>query len=465
MATPFGDLLGKSTAEMNAEIADYKELGVDWVRLDIHWSLVQPKENGGFDWSLVDKVFNALDAAGIKIAAVLNNTPDWVSEKLNSAGDRQAFADFAGAAAQRYGDMVNHWEIFNEPNMKGITPANYTDMLKRSYDAIKAVDGDDTVITGGLAAVPSTGNGLYGAVDYLEQIYANGGGDSFDAVGYHPYTFPLFPSDDEAWNGWEIMEDGIRDAMLANGDGDKQVWMTELGAPTWGQNVTVSEAEQARILREAVEIAKDLDWAGPIMWFGYQDSDIDRGFGLKYADGRAKAAYDLFKELGNADDTNSSVGGSLIGIDEQTGGSGWDVLDGTDKDSLLIGKGGRDRLDGNGGDDILDGGSGDDVLTGGAGSDLFVFKANMGWDLITDFKRGADKIDVSGVDANSNRSGDQSFDFIGGNWLRDAEDLGVYIDRGQNKTYVQGDTNGDGAFDFSIVLNGAVSLTEDDFIL
>ena len=46
IATPFGELLGNSTAEMERELQDYVEMGVDWVRLDIHWSLVQPNAQG-----------------------------------------------------------------------------------------------------------------------------------------------------------------------------------------------------------------------------------------------------------------------------------------------------------------------------------------------------------------------------------------------------------------------------------
>ena len=55
------------------------------------------------------------------------------------------------------------------------------------------------------------------------------------------------PSNNAAWNGWEIMETGIRGTMVANGDTNKQVWMTEMGAPTSGNGVTVSAAEQAQI--------------------------------------------------------------------------------------------------------------------------------------------------------------------------------------------------------------------------
>jgi hypothetical protein len=59
LSTPFGELLGRSDAEMHAELRDYQSMGVSWIRTDIHWSLVQPTANGGFNWSLVDKVFNA----------------------------------------------------------------------------------------------------------------------------------------------------------------------------------------------------------------------------------------------------------------------------------------------------------------------------------------------------------------------------------------------------------------------
>ena len=124
--------------------------------------------------------------------------------------------------------MIEAVKIWNEPNMRGITPANYTALLKGASYAINSVDSGDVVITGGLAAVPSTGNGLYGAVDYLKAIYANGGEGHFDAVGYHPYTYPYLPSASDNWNGWQIMEDGIRATMVANGDADLRVWITEV---------------------------------------------------------------------------------------------------------------------------------------------------------------------------------------------------------------------------------------------
>ena len=456
IATPFGELLGNSTAEMQAELQDYVDMGVDWVRIDIHWDLVQRNGGGGFDWTLVDRVFNAIEDRGIKITAVLNNTPNWVNRDMSSWSDHQAFGRFAGAAASRYRDVVDHWEIFNEQNKAGITPQNYTQMLKQAHDAIKAVDGDDVVITGGTAAVPSTGNGMWGAVDYLKQMYQAGAGDYFDAVGYHPYSFPLMPSDGAAWNGWQMMEDGIRKTMVDNGDGDKQVWMTEFGAKTTGGGLTVSQGDQARMLGEAVDLAQDYSWAGPIMWFSYQDSNFEPGFGLRDGNGSRREAYYTFRDLANKDNGPGTVtqpDTKVPTVPPVNPGTGR-TIDGTR---------GNDVLQGGSGDDVLRGNGGEDRFTGGGGRDTFVFQETGLWDLIQDWGDG-DMIDLRGIDANQWQSGDQAFRFIGSNWLKQAGDLGVYVDRTHNKTYVQANVDGDREFEVNIVLNGVHQVDAGDFI-
>ncbi|MNK09542.1 Poly(beta-D-mannuronate) C5 epimerase 7 [compost metagenome] len=93
---------------------------------------------------------------------------------------------------------------------------------------------------------------------------------------------------------------------------------------------------------------------------------------------------------GSSDDAVS--GGS--GDDTLNGGAGDDVLNGGSGDDALNGGAGDDILKGGSGDDRLNGGAGDDILTGGSGDDIFVFGGD---DQITDFKVGADKIDLSGL--------------------------------------------------------------------
>ncbi|MBC7140030.1 MAG: cellulase family glycosylhydrolase [Defluviimonas sp.] len=422
LATPFGELLGASTAEMNAELDDYVAMGVDWLRIDIHWDLVQPTANGGYNWSLVDKVFHAAADRGIEIIAVPNNFPNWVDGTFSTTSSQTAYANFAKAAAQHFGDLVDYWEIYNEPNMHGINPANYTKMLRGAYTAIKSVDSGDVVITGGTAAVPSNTGSLYGAVGYLEQIYANGGKGYFDAVGYHPYTYPLLPSDNASWNGWQMMEDGIRGAMVAHGDGALQVWMTELGSPTSSSDSRMTADLQEQILKEAVEIAQTESWAGPILWYSYKDrggstTDAENWFGLLGPNGQKKDAYYLFQELANADGNAPSPTGSS--------------------------------------------GTGTQPVSAPAVHEIASGMTNY---TITDFKAG-DKIDLSALDGNILKSGVQNFKFIGSDWLAQTGDLGVYYDSKNGYTYVQGSTDSDTSFEFSVRINGIHTLTAESFIL
>ncbi len=61
----------------------------------------------------------------------------------------------------------------------------------------------------------------------------------------------------------------------------------------------------------------------------------------------------------------------LLQIEHVVGGSGRDILIGSDDANRLFGAGGNDLLIGNGGDDIVVGGAGDDEVIGGAGDDIY----------------------------------------------------------------------------------------------
>lgn len=84
------------------------------------------------------------------------------------------------------------------------------------------------------------------------------------------------------------------------------------------------------------------------------------------------------------------------GNDTLLGGAQNDKLNGGTGADYLEGGSGNDKLRGQAGSDRLDGGTGDDVLIGGDGADTFVFAAGDGEDLLYDFTRGEDKIEIAG---------------------------------------------------------------------
>lgn len=115
----------------------------------------------------------------------------------------------------------------------------------------------------------------------------------------------------------------------------------------------------------------------------------------------------------NDDDHEHEIPEVEHGIRKQ-GSKGSDVLKGRDGADTLSGGAGSDKILGNKGNDVLNGGQGKDVLSGGDGADTFVFSkadavSGKARDVITDFKHGVDKIDLSSIDANLALKGDNAF--------------------------------------------------------
>ncbi|MFW2830831.1 M10 family metallopeptidase C-terminal domain-containing protein [Sphingomonas sp. ID0503] len=154
-----------------------------------------------------------------------------------------------------------------------------------------------------------------------------------------------------------------------------------------------------------------------------------------------------------------------------TGNAGANTLTGNHTANRLDGGAGNDRIYGNGGNDVITGGVGRDVVTGGAGKDRFGFDdghfggtAKAAADLITDFQRGQDRIDLSLVDANAKTAKDDAFTFLGTAAFSGRAGQIRYEIAGAD-TLVYGDVNGDRKADFTIVVDPALKLTAADFIL
>jgi hypothetical protein len=81
-------------------------------------------------------------------------------------------------------------------------------------------------------------------------------------------------------------------------------------------------------------------------------------------------------------------------------------------------------------------------------------------DVITDFVRGADKIDLSTIDANTARAGNNAFTSV-------IASTASFTAAGQLKVtagVLYGNTDADSAAEFAIALTGIASLTNGDFI-
>lgn len=168
------------------------------------------------------------------------------------------------------------------------------------------------------------------------------------------------------------------------------------------------------------------------------------------------------------------------------GGSGNDRILGRDGQDTLLGEGGNDFLHGEGGNDVIRGGlgadtviggGGADILTGGAGRDIFRFVAmsDLGMsdtaDLITDFVRGTDRIDLSLIDAFTATRANDSFVFRGTGAFTGKTTGEIRYEKidaagsANDATIIYIDTDSDTTPEAVIRLQGLYDLQTTDFLL
>jgi hypothetical protein len=272
---------------------------------------VQPNSPTSYNWSSYDTIAKAAQAHGLKVLLIIDFAPSWATNKncpsteICAPANPIAYANFAGQAAAHFKPYgIADFEIWNEPNTTfrfkpAVNPSLYTRMLKDSYASIKRANPKAVVITGGTSPAATDGSN-YAPADFMAQLYKDGAAGYFDAVAVHPYTYPLDPTQSQPTDAWGQMTT-IHNMMVAHGEGNMQIWLTEYGAPTNGpdSNNYVSEDTQAQIATDSIRLYKQFSWTGPMFWYNYTDTGTDTSnnenfFGLVRSDGSQKPAYSAF---------------------------------------------------------------------------------------------------------------------------------------------------------------------------
>ena len=264
---------------LEAELAGIAATGARYLRIDVDWSAIE-QQPGISDWSVVDRIVDQARACGLDVIGLIAYTPAWArapgTSEHSPPTDPSNFAAFARTAVERYAPRgVKAWEVWNEPNLTfywapSPDPAAYAALLSPTYDAIKAVDPASTVITGGLApAEQQPRQQAMKPLPFLERVYAAGGGGKFDAVGYHPYTYPAMPTDDSGDGPFVSVTPKLHNLMSKHGDRNKQIWGTEIGAPTVPGT---SPRFVAEFVTKAYRQWDRWKFTGPLIWFSYLDA-------------------------------------------------------------------------------------------------------------------------------------------------------------------------------------------------
>lgn len=245
------------------EVADrdlklVKEAGFRWVKQEIPWREVEGHAKGAWHWDIPDRMMDQIDAHGLKVVVRLGSQPAWASHTqlpaISPPDNLKDFYDYVYAVASRYQGRIEAYQIWNEPNLarewgnRPPNPAEYTELLKIGYQAVKAADPQAVVISAGLA--PTTRHDAEAMPDiyFVQGMYEAGAAAYFDVLGVHAAGYKSPPEADPAevaadlglTNGdnapvelrrvysFRHVED-MRAIMVRNGDAAKKVVVLEVG--------------------------------------------------------------------------------------------------------------------------------------------------------------------------------------------------------------------------------------------
>jgi hypothetical protein len=293
------DLLGINVAADSPGGAAIGALGASWVRIELRDGTVGEQ----LSQEAIARVSGSLDdyhAHGIKVLLVLDYTTragfggggaHFCPPQGDWQGWRAEFLARAAHAAQTFGDRVDAWQVWNEPDhpcgaapgYDPYVPPHEFGLLQRDTYAQIRTGSSSPVILGGLES---------GDASYLDKMRAAAGvshRDYADGVGIQIYgvvpndswCVPGGPAENEYLNcAWGRHDGKVHEYFERSGG--LPVWVTEVGFRT------EDTLKQANYLEDAYHaFASTGDRLARVFWFAYSDAMVppfgltDTGFAPK----------------------------------------------------------------------------------------------------------------------------------------------------------------------------------------
>lgn len=289
------------SSTLNTTHADFEadEFGYGVSMAELEIAQVQAM---GFNWIRV------FDPPGVRHPVKVLYRVDIHASHLN---DIEAFGDEMETLAQGQAAYIDAYELGNEVNLDASygwaappNAAHYATLLCEAYGRIKTADPDAIVVSAGLAPVGRVvgnwnGHGGHNGLfqderEYMKEFLNAGGGNCFDAFGYHPFGYSAdFDAAPDVWsadptqncsNGFCFRGlEKIYEILQSRGLGHKQIWATEYGWLTlppdsctndgsWNGRfwqIVTHEKQASNLLGSFLYAREHYPWMGAMFVFNY----------------------------------------------------------------------------------------------------------------------------------------------------------------------------------------------------
>ncbi|MDO7926199.1 cellulase family glycosylhydrolase [Pseudomonas sp. KFB-139] len=292
------------------QMARLDALGLNWIRLTIHWPIIEPVQDQ-YNLTELDAAMAAIKTHGYNTLAYLVGSAPFASNSASSAASRDqypprdfnVFAARMTALAQRY-SHVNNWQVWNEPNIVWLPqadPVAYSNLLTTTANAIRAVLPDKTIVTAGMA--------YYSQMQHrsgymLQTLVENNLGSQNIVAAYHPYS--EYPEGDSVADRDFLVRSNAMNQLL-HSNGVSQVWATEWGWSSYAGPVEMQAIigiqGQADYTLRRLALMSALDFQR-IFLFNLSDLDErasarDQGYGLLDLQANPKPVYTALQNFLN----------------------------------------------------------------------------------------------------------------------------------------------------------------------
>jgi len=305
-----------------------REMGAGTIVEFFPWAYIE-RQPDQYDWRQTDIIVRHAENQGLRIIARMGFVPEWAQADVENptlntlpAESFADFADFVAVFAERYAGIIDHIIIWNEPNLAfewgyaEVNPAEYVRMLEAVYEPAKAANPDLLILAGALAPTlepEGSSNGLSDVL-YLEQMYAAGAAEYFDALAVHTYGFTHPATAEPAFDVLNFRRaELLYDVMAQYHDADTPVFVTEMGwndHPRW--TLSVRPSQRVAYTISAFEYARDhwpqveelCVWAlrYPVPTLSYPDH-----FTLLTTDFQRKPIYDALRAYAHGEERSSDL--------------------------------------------------------------------------------------------------------------------------------------------------------------